>query len=206
MKIIITEDQFKALQENDRDFKKTKSLVVSMYNNTKDIEEIKRYTSLEEDVIIMCLMEEKIFKKGEECGVIGDFFYEYIFPTDFIEKRYSYDDGSEIKIYYDRLDGTINISYFSKNGDKLYGYATFLWDGMCKLPIDVISFISEGRKEIYDNKGIYDTWSPDEEFRSIETIKELIDYFNQNYFKLLKKPLETLHNEYILEYEKDDRE
>ena len=41
MKIVITEDQFKTLQESDRDFKKTKSLVVSMYNNTKDIEEIK---------------------------------------------------------------------------------------------------------------------------------------------------------------------
>ena len=205
MKIIITEDQFKTLQESDRDFKKTKSLVVSMYNNTKDIEEIKRYTSLEEDVILLCLMDEKVFEKVGKCGVIGDFFYEYVFPTDFIEKSYSYDDGSEIKIYYDRMDGTINFSYFSKNGDKLYGYATFLWDGMCKLPIDVSSFISEGN-EIYENKGIYDAWSPDKEFRSIETIRQLIDYFNKYYFKLLKKPLETLHNEYILEYEKDDRE
>ena len=206
MKIIITEDQFKTLQESDMDFKKTKSLVTSMYNNTKDIEEIKRYTSLEEDVIILCLMDEKVFEKGEECGVIGDFFYGYIFNTEFIEKRYAYDDGSKIKIYYDRLDGTINISYFSKNGDKIYGYATFLWDGMCKLPIDVNSFISEGRKAIYDNKGIYDAWSPDEEFRSIETIRELIDYFNQNYFKILKKPLETLYDEYILDYEKDAKQ
>lgn len=205
MKIVITEDQFKTLQESDMDFKKTKSLVVSMYNNTKDIEEIMRYTSLDLDVVILCLMDEKLFEKGEECGVIGDFFYSYIFDTEFIEKRYSYDDGSVVKIYYSSGEGLIDIAYFPKNGDKLYGYATFLWDGMCSLPIDVISFIFKGREEIYDTKGIHDSWGPDEEFRSIETIRELIDYFNKNYFKLLKKPLEKLHDEYILEYEKDDQ-
>jgi hypothetical protein len=204
MKIVITEDQFKTLQESDRDFKKTKSLVVSMYNNTKDIEEIMRYTGLDLDVVILCLMDEKLFEKVGKCGVIGDFFYGYIFDTEFIEKRYSYDDGSIVKIDYSSLEGVLNISYFPKNGDKLYGYATFLWDGMCKLPIDLISFIFKGREEIYDSKGIYDAWSPDKEFRSIETIRQLIDYFNKNYFKILKKPLETLYDEYILDYKKDD--
>lgn len=201
MKIVITEEQFKTLQESDMDFKKTKSLVTSMYNNTKDIEEIMRYTGLDLDVVILCLMDEKVFEKGEECGVIGDFFYGYIFNTEFIEKRYAYDDGSKIKIYYDRMDGTINISYYHETAD-LYGYATFLWDGMCNLPLDISSFIPKGRKAIYDNKGIYDSWKPDDEFKSIETIRELVDYFNKNYFKILKNPLKEILNEYMDDYKK----
>lgn len=89
MKIIITEEQFKLLQETNNDFNKTKTLLSSMIDQGMDFEDIERLTGLSSDIIILCLKDKKIIdfeKTNKFCDEIHTLLYKYLWRTDFIEK------------------------------------------------------------------------------------------------------------------------
>jgi len=198
MKIIVTENQFKLLQENDKDFNKTKSLVISMFNQGHSVNDIKKYTGLSNEVVVLCLEDEKTIKKGD-CEDIYETLYNILWETDFIEKDVTYNDGSTLSIDYDRFEGSITLSYTSDNGIELGGYATFLWNGECNLPIDVNSVLKNGTIDWYEASN-YNVWRADETFKEIETYRQLIDYFNQTYFKVMKEPLDEMVEEYLYHF------
>ena len=57
MKIIITEEQFKLLQETDNDFNKTKTLVTGMWADGMEIKDIVMFTSLSYEQVLFLLKD-----------------------------------------------------------------------------------------------------------------------------------------------------
>ena len=195
MKIIVTEDQFKLLQENDNDFIKTKSVITSMYDQGMGFSDIKKYTGLDYDVIILCLKDKKIISGGD-CEEIYEILYDYLFRSEFIIKDHKYSDGSTITISVDG-DSTMDFKYTATDGDQVYGYGTFLWDGGCNWPLDV-DYFKSGFDRIDDPKFYGDIdWSLyNDEFIKIETMDDIINFFNNHYFELIKSPIDKLIDEY----------
>lgn len=206
MKIVITEDQFKVLQESDMDFNKTKSLVTSMNEQGYSINDIKKFTGLGVDIIVLYLKDKKIVKDPGNCLEISTILYDYLWYTDFIKKEHRYDDGSKIFLDFDFMSGSLSYDFISNDGNRLFGYATLLWGGECGWPLDGDTFtlgksfrledkITFDYGEHYGNidfdKEHYD------EFNKLETFEDIINFFNKYYFKLIKKPIEHLIGRYL---------
>jgi len=198
----LTKENFSLLQENDKDFNKTKSLITSMFEQDYTIDDIKKITGLSYDIIILCLKNKKVIKDPGNCIEIHEMLYNYLWYTDFIEKNHIYDDGSEIDLDLDRMSGSLSYDFYSNEGNRLYGYATLLWDGDCDWPLDGEEF-TWGEKspfiynEYYGNVDFYiETY---DEFNKIETFQDIINFFNKYYFKFIKKPIEYLIERYLIQ-------
>lgn len=203
MKIIITEEQFKLLQENDKDFNKTKSLVNTMYDNGQSIDDILNYTGLDTDVVIISLYDRELIndEKGE-CIDKFQFLYGLSWNSELLNKKHFYEDGSKITIYRDAWSGTIDFEYKSKEGYKLLGMATLMWDSDNELPIDVSYFYDLDGTE-YEIDGDVHTivgLSNDNKLNNIKTLRQLIDYFNNDYYIMLKEKLDILLEDLINDY------
>jgi hypothetical protein len=205
MKIIITEEQFNQLQESDRDFNKTKNLVNSMYDEDKlSIDEIVTYTGLDKDAVIVLLYDREIIQ--DESGECQDKF-QYLYYTLFrggstlINKDRYFEDGSSVEIVFERFSGTIDFEYKSE-GYKLIGYATLMWDAEPKLPVDITTFYDIDGTD-YDVDGIeYSSVDlrTDDKFNNIKTFRQLVDYFNNDYYIMLKEELDPLLKRCIKNY------
>lgn len=203
MKIIITEEQFKTLQESDNDFKKTKSLLLSMLEKDYSVDDIKKLTGLGYDIIILCLKYEKIIKEKGNCKEIHDFLYNYLWMhTDLINKKYFYDDGSKIYLDFDTMSGSVDFDYINAEGHRLFGYATFLWGGECEWPLDGEECTMGQKKPLNYNEyyGNIDYMEYYDEFKNIQSFDDIIKFFNNHYFELIKDPIEYLIEKYIIEY------
>jgi hypothetical protein len=197
MKIIITEEQFNQLQESDRDFNKTKNLVNSMYDEDKlSIDEIVTYTGLDKDAVIVLLYDREIIQ--DESGECQDKF-QYLYYTLFrggstlINKDRYFEDGSSVEITFEYFSGTIDFKYTSE-GYKLIGYATLMWDVEPKLPVDITTFYDIDGTD-YDVDGSEHSsvdLRTDEKFNNIRTLRQLVDYFNNDYYIMLKEELDPL--------------
>jgi hypothetical protein len=198
----LTKENFSLLQENDKDFNKTKSLITSMFEQDYTIDDIKKITGLSYDIIILCLKNKKVIKDPGNCIEIHEMLYNYLWYTDFIEKNHIYDDGSEIDLDLDSMSRSLSYDFYSNEGNRLYGYATLLWDGDCDWPLDGEEF-TWGEKspfiynEYYGNVDFYiETY---DEFNKIETLQDIINFFNKYYFKFIKKPIEHLIERYLIQ-------
>jgi len=196
MKIIITEEQFNKLQDSDKDFNKTKTLVNSMFDEGYDIDDILKFTGLDKDAVIVLLYDREVIQDGSgECPDKYQYLYYTLFRGDsgLINKDRYYDDGSSVEITFDRFSGSINFHYKSE-GYQLGGYATLMWDAEPKLPIDISQFFDIDNTE-YDVDG-YQRSSVDlrnsEKFNNIKTLRQLVDFFNNDYYITLKEELDPL--------------
>jgi len=205
MKIIITEEQFNQLQESDRDFNKTKNLVNSMYDEDKlSIDEIVTYTGLDKDAVIVLLYDREVIQDGSgECPDKFQYLYYTLFRGDsgLINKDRYFEDGSSVEIVFERFSGTIDFEYKSE-GYKLIGYATLMWDAEPKLPVDITTFYDIDGTD-YDVDGIeYSSvkLNRDIKFNNIKTFRQLVDYFNNDYYIILKKQLDPLLKRCIKNY------
>jgi hypothetical protein len=154
MKIIITEEQFNKLQDSDKDFNKTKTLVNSMFDEGYSIDDILKFTGLDKDAVIVLLYDREVIQDGSgECPDKYQYLYYTLFRGDsgLINKDRYYDDGSSVEITFDRFSGSINFHYKSE-GYQLGGYATLMWDAEPKLPIDISQFFDIDNTE-YDVEG-----------------------------------------------------
>jgi hypothetical protein len=204
MKIIITEDQFNKLQDSDKEFNKTKKLVNSMFDQGYDIDDILKLTGLDKDAVIVLLYDREVIQ--DESGECQD-KYQYLYYTLFrgdsglINKDRYYEDGSSVEITFDRFSGTINVHYRSEGYD-LMGYATLMWDAEPKLPIDLTYFVDLDETD-YDIDGSeYSSVDlrTDEKFNNIKTFRQLVDYFNNDYYNMLKGELDPLLKRCINNY------
>ena len=80
MKIVITEKQLKKLQESNNDLKKTKELVLSMYDEGIDIIDIGKYTSLSREILIF-LLKDHIKVDINDTQMLHDYFWEYVLTS-----------------------------------------------------------------------------------------------------------------------------
>jgi len=205
MKIIITEEQFNQLQESDRDFNKTKNLVNSMYDEDKlSIDEIVIYTGLDKGAVIVLLYDREVIQDGSgECQDKFQYLYYTLFRggSTLINKDRYFEDGSSVEIVFERFSGTIDFEYKSE-GYKLIGYATLMWDAEPKLPVDITTFYDIDGTD-YDVDGIeYSSVDlrTDDKFNNIKTFRQLVDYFNNDYYIMLKEELDPLLKRCIKNY------
>ena len=205
MKIIITEEQFNQLQESDRDFNKTKNLVNSMYDEDKlSIDEIVTYTGLDKDAVIVLLYDREVIQDvSGECQDKFQYLYYTLFRggSTLINKDRYFEDGSSVEITFEYFSGTIDFKYTSE-GYKLIGYATLMWDAEPKLPVDITTFYDiDGTN--YDVDGFeYSSVDlrTDDKFNNIKTFRQLVDYFNNDYYIMLKEELDPLLKRCIKSY------
>jgi hypothetical protein len=196
MKIIITEDQFNKLQESDKEFNKTKKLVNSMFDQGYDVDDILKITGLDKDAVIVLLYDREVIQDEiEDCQNKHDYLYYTLFRGDsgLINKDRYFEDGSSIEITFDRFSGTIDVHYKSE-GYHLMGYATLMWDAEPKLPIDLTYFVDLDETD-YDIDGYYSSMvdlKTDSKFNNIKTLRQLVDYFNNDYYIMLKEELDPL--------------
>ena len=197
MKIIITEEQLKMLQESDKDFKKTKSLVLSMYNDGYNTNEIKSYTGLSDDIIILCLKDIELTGDNLSCDEIHDYLYNVLWDTDLINKDKSFDDGTSIDVYINTYGPIIVFEYKYYEGQSIDGYGTFLYQGECSLPIDLTGTKLNGEymgdKE--EHLGYVNDFLNYPEFKKIKTMGDIINFFNTHYFNIVKKRLDKFLDE-----------
>ena len=204
MKIIITEDQFNKLQESDKEFKKTKKLVNSMFDQGYDIDDILKLTGLDKDAVIVLLYDREVIQDEiDECPDKYQYLYYKLFRggSDLINKDRYFEDGSSIEITFEYFSGTIDFEYKSE-GYKLIGYATLMWDAEPKLPVDITTFYDIDDTE-YDVDGSeYSSVDlrTDEKFNNIKTFRQLVDYFNNDYYIMLKEELDPLLKRCIKTY------
>lgn len=204
MKIIITEDQFNKLQDSDKEFNKTKKLVNSMFDQGYDVDDILKITGLDKDAVIVLLYDRKVIQdESGECPDKYQYLYYKLFRSgsDLINKDRYFEDGSSIEITFEYFSGTIDFVYKSE-GYKLIGYATLMWDAEPKLPVDITTFYDIDDTD-YDVDGIeYSSVDlrTDDKFNNIKTFRQLVDYFNNDYYIMLKEELDPLLKRCIKNY------
>jgi hypothetical protein len=203
MKIIITEEQFNKLQESNLDFNKTKTLINTMYDAGQSIDDILNYTGLDKGVVIISLYDrEMINDKKTEYEDKYNFLYGLLWDSGLITKDYNYEDGSRVSISKDSLSGALNFNYRSKEGYVLSGMATLMWDSENGLPID-ITYLYDLDGTEYDvdaNVSSVKDLKNDNKLNNIKTLRQLIDYFNNDYYIMLKEKLNPLLEEAINDY------
>jgi hypothetical protein len=202
MKIIITEEQFNKLQESNLDFNKTKTLINTMYDDGQSIDDILNYTGLDKGVVIISLYDREIINdKKTEYEDKYNFLYELLWNSGLITKDYNYEDGSRVSITKD-WGSTLNFNYRSKEGYVLSGMATLMWDSENGLPIDISYLIDLDGTE-YDVDAYFSSVKDlknDNKLNNIKTLRQLIDYFNNDYYIMLKEELNPLLEEAINDY------
>lgn len=194
MKIIITEDQFNKLQDSNKEFNKTKKLVNSMFEQGYEIDEILKLTGLDKDVVIVLLYDREIIKDGTEgIGDKYEYLYRLLWDSGLINKERNFGDDSVINVWFDRFSGSIHFNYLSE-GYELIGYATLFWNSESKLPVDVIQFldIDDTGYDVDGSEYSSVDLRTDEKFNNIKTLRQLVDYFNNDYFIMLKEELDPL--------------
>ena len=194
MKIIITEEQFNKLQESDKDFNKTKKLVNSMFEQGYSIDDILKFTGLDKDVVIVLLYDREVIQdESGECLDKYEYLYHLLWDGELLNKTHKYEDGSIASIGFDRFSGSIHFNYLSE-GYELRGYATLFWEYDPKLPIDISQFFDIDDTE-YDVDGSEHSsvdLRTDDKFNNIKTFRQLVDYFNNDYYIMLKEELDPL--------------
>jgi hypothetical protein len=202
MKIIITEEQFNKLQESDKEFNKTKKLVNYMFDQGYDIDEILKITGLDKDAVIVLLYDREVIQdESGECPDKYQYLYYTLFWGGLINRDRYFEDGSSVEITFEYFSGTIDFKYTSE-GYKLIGYATLMWDAEPKLPVDITTFYDiDGTN--YDVDGFeYSSVDlrTDDKFNNIKTFRQLVDYFNNDYYIMLKEELDPLLKRCIKKY------
>jgi hypothetical protein len=202
MKIIITEEQFNKLQDSDKDFNKTKTLVNSMFDEGYDIDDIVKFTGLDKDAVIVLLYDREVINdKNGECQDKYQHLYFTLWGSGLIDKSYRYEDGSIAIVGFDRLSGSIHFNYTSE-GYELDGYATLMWDAEPNLPIDVSEFfdIDNTKYDVDASEHSGVDLRTDEKINNIKTLRQLVDYFNNDYYIMLKEELDPLLKRCIKSY------
>jgi hypothetical protein len=186
MKIILTEKQLEYLKENDLEFNRTKKLINNLFDEGYGFEDIVKYTGLSIDVVVLCLKDREIFNEND-CNKKYDILYRYLYLTDFIDHQRSFNDGSKVTLDYNFFSGSISFIYNYGNF-KISGYATLMWNNDCFLPFDVQDYYYEDRYQF--NVGYSENKELSDELKNIKTMNDLIEYFNNDYFVLLKGMLD----------------
>jgi hypothetical protein len=191
MKIIITEEQFKLLQETDNDFNKTKTLVTGMWADGMEIKDIVMFTSLSYEQVLFLLKDSDM---EIDCEGAEEIIKMIFLHTDLIQKKINENDF-ELNFSYDSFAGCVEFKYIN-NGFSLEGMATPYWGGECHTPVDgSYAYYEDGKShDQYDGLGL--RFNNPEYFYSIG---ELIDWFNSEYRKNLLEKIVILVDDYKYE-------
>jgi hypothetical protein len=170
MKVIISENSFE----------RTKEMIAKSVDRIGIVPTIKKFgLSLKVANKLIVPNGGKSFT-AYQCGEI---LAHYIFFKKELPSSYK-DDEVNIYLRFDPYSGTWGFSvYFDKNENEgMSGYGTMFWDDVKELPIS-IDFYRNDLEEYESEIEFNDFMTIDEKFK---TIQQLVDYYNENYFSVVK--------------------
>jgi hypothetical protein len=183
----------KTITESDHE--KNSRLIYKMWNDGMDFYEISDLTGLSLKQIIFLLKDKEI---RIDCG----FAYKLVgmlFRSDLVNKKHSFEDmRADIEFNWDGFGG-YSVFTYNDTDYKLVGFATPYWNGDCKTPVEGSYFEDKHYPDSYDDydsQGLTTSYTP----KSFESISELIDFLNNEYPKLLIKPIKELIHYYENKY------
>ena len=189
MKIIITESQYNLLIENN--FEKNKRLISNMWDEGYTIDDISSLIGLNKADIILHLKDKHIKIDCEFAEKLASLLF---WKTDFINKKYSINDGkSTLEFTWGGFSGIIYFTYEDESYE-IVGMASPYWNGVCFIPVDLQSIenkmTGDIEDDISDDSGIEFENAPSE----FNSIQEMIDFLNTVYprevFKAIPKLIE----------------
>ena len=164
MKYIITERQ------------RTMSIALRLYQEGNPIKKINEITGIPIETIILSI---KDYDDDIDCAMSYywiDLLFRY---TDLLKTEYESIEG-QIEISYERFGDTVEYGYKTKEY-ILSGFATPYWGGECNLPIENTNYY-----DIIADEDEDDDWSTNVDIPDrFYNISELIDWFNNDYFRIL---------------------
>jgi hypothetical protein len=189
MKIVITEEQLKKLQESDNDLKKTKKLVFSMYDEGMDINDIQKYTNLPKQTLIF-LLKDHVKVDINDTQMLHDYLWDYVLPSDIFDRKKVFEDGTKLEIFPDYMSLSIQFTYIANHEyiREVIGYATFLWDANRILPIDIqeVIFHDDEYENVDKHLGLFKETFKTPDFLKIKTLSDYIEFLNKTYLTDIK--------------------
>ena len=188
MKIIITEDQFKQLQENDNDMQRKKSLIISMYDDGMDLMDIQNCTGLSKEMVVF-LLKDHIKLDINDTKMLSDYFWWYVLVGDIFDKQKVFDDGSKIQLFIESMSRSISFTYRvnHKYLKDVKGFATIAWNDQKEFPIEVTELTHKDDDYESDQKLLIgDEIFNEPEFKEIKTLSDYIDFLNKKYMIYIK--------------------
>jgi hypothetical protein len=186
MKVIISESQYKNIFDSSE---KNRKLIVNMINMDMPIDEIHDLTGIEYQTIYELIYDHD-FGEDIRCDVVGSVIINIIENTDLINTKIKY-YRTIIELVVRDYDSLILDFYYKDSQYVVEGSATPFMDG-CLIPIDVFYFEDLESGE-YDNESDNPLLhvkldSPKYKFR---TIKQIVDFMNNDYIDLLLPQIEA---------------
>jgi hypothetical protein len=196
MKYIITEEQLSLLRES-KIGERVQKAIFNLYNKNLSFQDISRIVGVDLETVILTLQDEEIFDEND-CNKMYNILYNVLWGTNLILREYEYNDKSVLERYFDNFSGTIEFEYRDPKSNKLFGFATFLWDAECRLPLDISTYQPPNEQENYNVEEYYGdiNFKENGNFENIRTLRDLIDFINEDYFKILKPILASTIMDY----------
>lgn len=196
MKYIITEEQLSLLRES-KIGERVQKAIFNLYNKNLSFQNISRIVGVDLETVILTLQDEEIFDEND-CNKMYNILYNVLWGTNLILREYEYNDKSVLERYFDNFSGTIEFEYRDSKSNRLFGFATFLWDAECRLPLDISTYQPPNEQENYNVEEYYGdiNFKENGNFENIRTLRDLIDFINEDYFKILKPILTTTIMDY----------
>jgi len=189
VKIVITEEQLKKLQESDDDLQRTKELVFSMYDDGMDINDIEKYTNLSLRPLIF-LLKDHVKVDVNNTQMLHDYLWDYVLPSDMFDRKRFFEDGTKLQIFPDYMALSLQFTYVPNHEyiREAMGYATFTWDATRIFPIDIqeVVFHDDEYENVEKNLGLFKNVFKEPDFLKIKTLSDYIEFFNKRYFDIIK--------------------
>ena len=189
MKIVITEEQLKKLQESDDDLQRTKELVFSMYDDGMDINDIQKYTNLSLQALIF-LLKDRVKVNINDIHILHDYLWDYVLPSDIFDRKRFFEDGTKLQIFPDYMSASLQYTYTPNHEHirEVIGYATFAWDASKIFPIDIqeVVFHDDEYENVEKNLGLFKNVFKEPDFLKIKTLSDYIEFFNKRCSDIIK--------------------
>lgn len=189
MKIIISEFQYQTILESN--LEKNKKLLNRMLDDNMSISEIK-------DAIGLTLEQIYFLIRDREMTIGCEDAIKYIISilgnSDLIRNKVETEDF-KMEIFIESITESIYFNYDTSQY-RVVGLSTVFWGGVCDFPIDVTEFVDK-RDGSHSNEELYRTISKKEYPTSFNSIQEIIDFMNNDYFNILISTVQSLIPELI---------
>jgi hypothetical protein len=189
MKIIISKYQYDLIIESNSD--KNKKLVGNMWDEGMDMDEISELIGISKSNVVLYLKDKPIKIDCEFAEKLAGILF---WRTDFINKKYSFNNSSTLEFTWGGFSGIIYFT-FEDESNVVIGMASPYWNGDCWIPADLQSIQDKSTDEYeeYTTNSEVSLKNVPSQFNSIQ---EMIDFFNTVYPVEVFKVIPTLISEY----------
>jgi hypothetical protein len=186
MKIIINEEQNKSITT----FIKNKSLIEKLMIDGYSVKEIENLIGLTTEQLFDYILDIKTYYT---CDQMESLLFDLYKTGKYFNSIYTYNEF-KITRKFNYFSGVVEFK-FVNNDYEITGYATPFYEGKCRFPFDVEVF--------YDKKNDYesydDIYSSSVNFSDgqFETIRDFIDYFNNDYYEIIINEIPKIIDYYL---------